>query len=42
MRLHPAGMIRVAARRTSLRFFLAHAPGEWRALRARTGQLPNS
>ncbi|HYO98991.1 MAG TPA: glycosyltransferase family 2 protein [Pyrinomonadaceae bacterium] len=42
LRLHPAGTIRVAARRTSLRFFLTHAPGEWRALKARTGQLPNS
>lgn len=42
MRLHPAGMIRVAARRTSFRFFLAHAPGEWRELKARAGQLPNS
>jgi hypothetical protein len=42
MRLHPAGMIRVAARRTSFRFFLTHAPGEWRNLRTRTGQLPNS
>jgi glycosyltransferase involved in cell wall biosynthesis len=42
MRLHPAATVRVAARRTSFRFFLAHAPGEWRALKARTGQLPNS
>ena len=42
MRLHPAGMIRVAARRTSFRFFLTRAPGEWRNLKARTGQLPNS
>ncbi|HEY0100841.1 MAG TPA: glycosyltransferase family A protein [Pyrinomonadaceae bacterium] len=42
MRLHPVAMIRVAARRTSLRFFLTHAPGEWRDLKARTGQLPNS
>lgn len=42
MRLHPAAMIRVAARRTSLRFFLTHALGEWRNLRASTGQLPNS
>jgi glycosyltransferase involved in cell wall biosynthesis len=42
MRLHPAGMIRVAARRASLRFFLAHAAGERRALKARAGQLPNS
>ena len=42
MRLHPAGMLRVAARRTSFRFFLNHAPGEWRNLKARTGQLPNS
>lgn len=42
MRLHPAGMIRVAARRTSFRFFLTHASGEWRNLKARTGQLPNS
>jgi glycosyltransferase involved in cell wall biosynthesis len=42
MRLHPAAIIRVAARRTSLRFFLTHAPGEWRNLKARTGQLPNS
>lgn len=42
MRLHPAGMIRVAARRRSFRFFLTHASGEWRELKARTGQLPNS
>jgi glycosyltransferase involved in cell wall biosynthesis len=42
MRLHPAAMLRVAARRTSLRFFLTHAPGEWRDIKARTGQLPNS
>jgi glycosyltransferase involved in cell wall biosynthesis len=42
MRLHPAAMIRVAARRTSFRFFLTHAPGEWRDIKARTGQLPNS
>lgn len=42
MRLHPAGMLRVAARRTSLRFFVTHARGEWRTLKARAGQLPNS
>jgi glycosyltransferase involved in cell wall biosynthesis len=42
MRLHPAAMIRVAARRTSLHFFLTHAPGEWRELKARTGRRPNS
>jgi len=42
MRLHPAGMIRVAIRPASFRFLLTQAPDKWRALKARSGQLPNS